>query len=133
MLQFSFRNVFLFSNGVVTPFPKLMPATDKNKAIAYHKIRNLSASGGTNVYDAFDQGFHFIAKNNFNANYKGGVDTIFFLYDGEPTRGKFTKRDDIIAEVMRWNKFRKVRIVTIVFGTPPRKGLSAPPASPAWS
>ncbi len=43
------------------------------------------------------------------------VDTIYLLSDGAPTTGKHVRPDEILAEVARLNRLRKVKIHTIGF------------------
>jgi len=44
------------------------------------------------------------------------LDTIFFLSDGQPTTGVFVDRDDILREVRKANRYRKIVIHTIAIG-----------------
>jgi precorrin-6B methylase 2 len=45
------------------------------------------------------------------------VDTIYLLSDGVPSVGKFTSEDDIIREIRRLNRGRKIVIHTIAIDT----------------
>ncbi len=48
--------------------------------------------------------------------YELEIDTIFFLSDGKPTVGLYTDPDDIVREVTKANKLRKVVLNTIALG-----------------
>lgn len=44
---------------------------------------------------------------------KPGIDTVYFLTDGEPTEGETTNIDEILADVKQWNRSARVIINTI--------------------
>jgi hypothetical protein len=44
---------------------------------------------------------------------KPGIDTVYFLTDGEPTEGETTNIDEILQDVQQWNRSARVVINTI--------------------
>ena len=48
--------------------------------------------------------------------YKVNFDTIFFLTDGSPTSGKTTDTAEILAEVERWNKAKRIKVHCVGIG-----------------
>src|SRR5262249_27254467 len=44
---------------------------------------------------------------------KPGIDTVYFLTDGEPTEGETTNVDEILQDVQQWNRSARVVINTI--------------------
>ncbi len=56
------------------------------------------------------------SSRTYDRNLKSDVDTIYFLSDGAPTVGKVIDQDEILAEVKRVNKVRKIVLHTIAIG-----------------
>ena len=80
-----------------------------------------SAAGGglgkTNTYEALMTALDAkSAQAGYDTDLGSPVDTIFFLSDGDPTAGKITEIDRILAEVQRVNALRKIVIHTINIG-----------------
>ena len=46
----------------------------------------------------------------------GGADTFFLVSDGIPYGGKTADKDQIVAEIKKWNATRKVKINTVAVG-----------------
>lgn len=78
-------------------------------------------AGRTNTYAALKYVFGFppgkpktgtggTTGNPRKAGGVGGIDTCFFLTDGEPTEGETTNIDEILADVKVWNKSAKIKI-----------------------
>ena len=78
-------------------------------------------AGRTNTYAALKYVFGFppgkpktgtggTTGNPRKAGGVGGIDTCFFLTDGEPTEGETTNVDEILADVKTWNKSAKIKI-----------------------
>ena len=44
------------------------------------------------------------------------VDTIFLLSDGKPTYGTYMYKENIIENIFKYNRFKKVVINTVVTG-----------------
>jgi HEAT repeat protein len=73
--------------------------------------------GRTNTYGALKFVFGRPLKPGIgvtgNPKPAGNCDTVFFLTDGEPTEGETTNLDEILADVVQWNKTAKLIIHTI--------------------
>ncbi len=108
---------------------ELVPATWPNKLEAMTATDKVVASGGTNLWDALELAFKMIevpTKTGPNpvvldrkANYAaatGGADTFFLMTDGRPTVGKLLGTDEVISELKKVNRLRKVTIHTICVG-----------------
>lgn len=76
-----------------------------------------TAEGGkTNSYGALAYALRAAGRGVKDKYYEVGVDTIFFLTDGEPTTGQFVFSDDIVREIDLVNSLRRVVIHTIAIG-----------------
>jgi hypothetical protein len=123
-----------------TPTPwkqELVPASWVNKLDAIQTADKITPSGGTNIWDAMEISFKMLelvqGKATVNpvaldkkANYAtstGGVDTMFLMTDGRPNTGRIDKTEDILTELKKVNRLRKVTIHTICIG-------EAPPGAP---
>lgn len=80
----------------------LHPAVPTAKADAENFIRRQSARGWTNLYDAIEYAFG-----------NPEVDTIFLYSDGGASRGVFFANGEILENVTRMNRFRKIVIHTV--------------------
>lgn len=112
-----------------TPSPwkqELVPATWTNKLDAIAATDKVIASGGTNTWDALEMAFKMIEAAQTKsvaidkkANYAtstNGVDTMFLMTDGRPTMGRITGTDEVIFELRKVNRLRKVTIHTVCVG-----------------
>lgn len=134
-----------------TPTPwkqELVPATWVNKLDAMTAADKINASGGTNIWDALELGMKFleiptggkqqaanIVSLDRKANYAtstNGADTIFLMTDGRPTVGRIDKPDDILAELKKVNRLRKITIHTICVGEVPPGGPTPDSPDPAF-
>ena len=132
-----------------TPTPwkqELVPATWVNKLDAIQTADRITASGGTNIWDAVEMGFKMLelaqGKSQVNpvtidrkANYAtstNGVDTMFLMTDGKPNTGRIDKVDDILMELRKVNRLRKVTVHTICVGDVPPGGATADSPDPAF-
>lgn len=95
---------------------EMQQATPDNKQKAFDEIKNLTALGMTNIFDALERGFNLAGFNNGDSNYAKGADTVFLLSDGSPNAGRFTQAADILREVKKINETRKLTIHTIGIG-----------------
>jgi len=75
--------------------------------------------GRTNLYDALARAFKVSGVGTVDPHYETSVDTIFLLSDGKPTTGRLVKSDEIVEEIARLNRLRRVVIHTINFGKDP--------------
>jgi len=96
--------------------PKLVPMNDANKESLLEYIWSTAPSGSTNIYGALKTALGMADRGIYDKYYRTAYDTIYFLSDGGPTAGETTDTEEILREVQRINKLRRVRIHTIVFG-----------------
>src|SRR6185503_5817118 len=132
-----------------TPTPwrqELVPATWINKLDAIQTADKIAASGGTNIWDAVELGFKMLeaaqTKSAVNpvtldrkANYAtstNGVDTMFLMTDGKPNTGRINKAEDILAELKKVNRLRKVTLHTICVGDIPPGGPTPDSPDPVF-
>ncbi len=124
-------NIVGFSNRVLEFQKKgIVPAATGPKKKALKWVSSLQANGATHTDDAMKTAF----KDK-------KIDTIMLLSDGAPTR-QGGNSDQIIAQILRdvkkWNKIRKVKIYTFGFEGPGRfppnsRQQGQPAANPAFS
>lgn len=113
-----------------TPSPwrqELVPATWLNKLDCLREADKLVASGGTNAWDAIELGLRMLEqpqrpgvisvdKKAHYATAIGGPDTIYFMTDGKPTIGRIVQPDDLMAEIKKVNRLRKLTLHAICVG-----------------
>ncbi len=97
-------NVILFETAVHPWQRTLVAAGASRTALASH-LRSQKPTGGTNLYDALEMAV--LTKD---------VDTIYLLSDGNPGSGKFVAHEDILREIDRLNRVRKIAIHCIAVG-----------------
>ena len=109
----------------VRPWQRSMvSASAENIAAAKKWLRELSLGAGTSSYDALERSFALAGSRRTDRFDEIGIETMFFLSDGEPTRrtgGTMQPlvRDDpnrILSAVRRWNALDRVTIHTIGIG-----------------
>ena len=101
----TFFNVYVFESGYKKVFDHLVPMTKANHSQLNKFVDNLKPLGATNLFDALE-----------NALQDPQVDTIYLLSDGQPSTGKFTDPAEIISQIERLNRLRRVQINTISIG-----------------
>lgn len=134
-------NILSFATHVKPWKKSLVPANVLNKSNALNWVKALEPLGGNSKQELVEAGFAGLAgleegKTNTWAAlatalgvsvvpskgkpkqdpYYVEVDTIFFLSDGRPTTGYYTKIDAILEKVLEANQLRKVVIHTIAIG-----------------
>ncbi|MCO5167252.1 MAG: VWA domain-containing protein [Planctomycetes bacterium] len=97
-------NIVGFSSEVRPWKRKLVKANAAGKRDAVRWVRALRPEGETNIHDTLELAFQH-----------PDVDTIYFLTDGMPNRGKTTITDEILGAVRGWNAGRNVRVCAIAF------------------
>ncbi len=98
-------NIILFDDRQ-DPWEKaIQPADEPHRTDAKKFLERQRPRGGTDIYDPLEA-----------AMMDKDVDTIFLLSDGSPGSGKFVQADDILREVRKLNRSRKVVIHTIAVG-----------------
>jgi len=99
-------NLVTFAAKVEAVWEQLRPANSDNKQDILKQVKRLVAEHGTNIFDAIELAYK-----------DPEVDTIYLLTDGEPTAGRLVAPEDILDEVLRWNRQRQVVIHCIGIGT----------------
>ena len=99
-------NLVTYSTKVNAVWEQLRPANIDNKADILKQVKRLVAEGSTNIFDALELAYK-----------DPEVDTIYLLTDGQPTAGRFVSVEDILDEVLRWNRRRQIVIHGISIGT----------------
>ncbi len=99
-------NIVMFDDRQEPWQKTLQPADPGRKQEANTFILKQNPRGGTNIYDPLE-----LAMRDDK------VDTIFLLSDGQPGSGKFIQPGDILREIRKLNRARKVVIHTICIGT----------------
>lgn len=94
-------NIIFYSTGVAKWRPSLVKATEENKKEAIEFIKGRPPAGMTNIYAALK-----LAMEDSE------VKLIILLTDGQPTVG-VTDKEKILADVRKWNKYRRIQINTI--------------------
>ena len=102
----TYFNLYFFESEYSKRFKRLTPRTKKSKKTTKQFLDGVRARGGTNLYDPLA-----------DALKDPNVDTIYLLSDGEPSEGKYTKFKEILRNVRRINRLRKIQINTIAIGT----------------
>jgi HEAT repeat protein len=80
----------------------LQPATPKGRADAASFLNRQLGRGWTNIWDGIELAFE-----------DDLVDTIYLYTDGGASRGTFVATADILDELARMNRFRKIMIHTV--------------------
>ena len=91
-------------------FGELKALTKGIKTAIEKKIKGMAAKGGTNTHDSFEKAL------SLNDN----LEAIYFMSDGAPSLGSIIDPDELLDQIYRWNRFRKVQIhsIGLVFGMP---------------
>jgi Mg-chelatase subunit ChlD len=97
-------NIVIFSTGVQTWKPELVPASPQMVEEAIQYVNGLRYHGEANIHGALGR-----------ALADPEVDTIYFLTDGMPTDGKKKTNAEILQDVAAWRAQRKVMVNTIAF------------------
>lgn len=100
-------NVIFFDDQVIR-WQNSLVSIKTNLRRALRLVSTVEPRGSTNIFDTLDVAFQ-----------DSDVDTIYLLSDGGPTDGKFIDPLDILREIRRRNRFRKIVIHTISVGASP--------------
>jgi uncharacterized protein YegL len=109
-------NIVFYASEVSVWRKGMVKATGKDKRSAVKSIEKVKAEGATNIFDALKRAFNIVGLGAKDKNYNTGADTIFFLSDGQPTRGDVLDTNQIAMEVKRWNGLRRVKIHSVGVG-----------------
>jgi HEAT repeat protein len=104
----------IFFDDRIEPWRKSLQPLKPNLKEAQAVVAQLKPRGRTNIFDALE--LAFLHKD---------VDTIFLLSDGEPTDGRIVEPADILREIARQNRTRKIAIHSISYGPSPFMKLLA--------
>lgn len=94
-------NIIRFSSGVNLWKPKMQVYRKQIFLNALSWVKNLRATGGTNINDALVEGVQMLKKAQ-NSEYGTRSGIVVFLTDGEATSG-VTNKDTILSNVKRAN------------------------------
>jgi hypothetical protein len=116
--------VIFYSNEFECWDTSMVRATPQNKRKAFDFIDKQEPSGKTNIFDAMEKAFKIAGpgkpkggkSDERYAQAFGGADTIFLLSDGSPNEGRIPNPNDILTEVGKLNKLRKITIHTVGVG-----------------
>jgi len=109
-------NIVVYNHLVRKWQDKMVPALPSNKALAIAFLNSLEATGGTNISDALETAFTLGGFGVQDRYYRSKVDTFFFLSDGAPSAGRILDPGEILQEVARVNRLRKIQIHAIAVG-----------------
>ncbi|HEX6813784.1 MAG TPA: VWA domain-containing protein [Planctomycetota bacterium] len=98
-------NLLTYATKVDASWEQLRPANVDNKQEIQKRVNKLVAEGNTNIFDAVELAFQ-----------DPDVDTIYLLTDGQPTTGRLVAVEDILDEVLRWNRQRQIVLHCIGLG-----------------
>ncbi len=107
--------------------PELVPATWAHKLDCIREAEKLAPSGMTNIWDALElalrmtevpqrPGAVVIDKKANYATALDGADTFFLMTDGRPSAGRLSNALDILAELRKVNRLRRIAIHTVCVG-----------------
>ncbi len=106
-------DIVTFSDEATAWQGKMIKATPMARASAANFIENLDVIGKTNSFAALELAFNLSGPGKSARDYRSGADTIFFLTDGAPSIGKYINPDEILGEIARMNKVRRIKINVI--------------------
>jgi HEAT repeat protein len=111
----SLFNIIHYNSEVKPYSPNMVKVSKGQKVKVYRFIDGLQPVGMTNIHDALMKTFTMSGEGQRarKKNYKGSVDTIYFLTDGYATAGSVMEPDQILAAVREANRTRKIVIHTI--------------------
>lgn len=114
----TYFNVIVFSSGVDTWKPDLVPATPSNKGALRNYLERLKSDGSTNLWGGLSTGMKMRTAAS-NSSYREPVDEIFLLSDGYPSSGEITDAYQIVERVEDQNRHAGIRINTVFIGAEP--------------
>ncbi len=109
-------NIVVYNHEVKRWKDEMQRATKSAKNEALEYLLAVRPIGGTNIFDSLEAAFDLAGRGASDKYYRPLVDTIYFLSDGAPSAGRFTVPAEILREVDRMNRFRKLTIHAIGVG-----------------
>ena len=101
----TYFTILLFDAKVVPAHRDLVAATEQRRQQTVAWVRRIKLGRGTATFDAL--------KRSFNVD--GNAEAIFFLSDGQPTKGEITDPARILKVITKENFFRRIAIYTFGF------------------
>ena len=101
----TYFNMLIFDAKVVSWKSRMLPATEANRKSAVVWAQGLKTGKGTASFDALQRAFAVDSN----------TEAIFFLSDGQPSKGKVTDTAAIVRIITKENFFRRVAIYTFGF------------------
>jgi hypothetical protein len=98
-------NVICFESSIHAWKSKLVPLTKRTRADLKAWLTSREPMGGTNLYDGLEEALE-----------TKGVDAIYLLSDGMPGSGRFIETEDILREIGKLNRKRRVPIHCVALG-----------------
>ena len=98
-------NLILFETNVHAWRKTLVELTTRARIALRKHLSRQKPRGGTNLYDALKK-----------ALLSQGVDSIFLLSDGLPETGAYTKPEEILREIGKLNRSRRIAIHVVAIG-----------------
>ncbi len=107
--------------------PELVPAAWSNKLDCIREAERLTPSGTTNIWDALELALRMTetpgkpgaVQIDRRANYAtalNGPDTFFLMTDGRPSAGRLSTAAEILSEIRKVNRLRRIVINTVCVG-----------------
>ena len=120
-------NVVWYESTAVPWQKELVPATWQNKLDCIRQADRMTPGGNTNTWGGLEHAFKMtpdprkpgVVRYDRKANYAtavGGADTFYLLTDGKPNEGRLISPPEIILELRKVNRLRRVKIHTICVG-----------------
>ncbi len=110
-------DIVWFSESVVAWQGQMIPANPANKARAAAWLDSLKCEGGTNTWGGLTKALNLVGRGTDEENYRRGADTLYFMSDGQPSKGDIIETDKIVAAMERIHKVRRVKINVVQIGT----------------
>lgn len=109
-------NMIVYNHEVKRWKDEMQPVSKKTKNEALEFLLEVEPEGGTNIFDSLALAIESAGFGAQDRYYAPLVDTIYFLSDGEPSAGRFTERKEMLTEIDRMNRFRRITIHAIGIG-----------------
>ena len=106
--------LILFSNEVEPWMNRLVPATQANKQKAIQVVETLKPDGETNTWGALAAAFEMSASATRTG--PGAPDEIYFVTDGQPSKGDILDGNQIYEAVVQLAKVHQMRVNVIGIG-----------------
>lgn len=110
-------NIVAYSDYAKRMSSRLVTASRSTRRRAVRWVLRARSGFQTNVYDALFESFNdHMASSGGSVRFEDLPDTILFLTDGVPTRGRYVDQDSLIALVAMWNQSFDVAVHCVGIG-----------------